>query len=241
MVAAAQSQPKLVAQVVPSPFGLVSGKSIKSLLDDHFIGDLREIIVIGADSVFWDYTKPLHWRQDAELSGKNILTLGIMHETLMRWAPPPVQVFAQAETFEPTRPVPSENRYADVTVPDSVQILTEHKGGARGIYHFSGVILHGPGLQIHLYGSRGTMKVQFDKGQERLFVGRANDKELFEATIPPEEQGKWQVEADFIASIREGKPVTLTDFKTGLGYMEFIEAVSRSVESNAPITLPLDE
>lgn len=241
MVAAAQAQPKLVAQIVPSPFGLACGKSLKGLIDDHFIGDLREIVVIGADSTFWDYTKPLHWRQDAELSGNNILTLGILHETLMRWAPPAVQVFAQTDIFEPTRPVPAQGKYSEVTVPDSVQIVTEHKGGARGLYHFSGVILHGPGLQIHLYGSRGTIKVHFDKGQERVFVGRANDKELIEIQIPPEQQGKWQVEADFIASIREGQPVTLTDFKTGLSYMEFIEAVSRSAESNAPVMLPLEE
>lgn len=237
MVEAAKARSDLIAQIVPSPFGLVCGPVISHLLQEHFLGDLREIVVLGADSTFWDYSKPLHWRQDAELSGKNVLTLGILHETLLRWAPPPVQVYAQSELFEPNRPVPTENRFADVTVPDSLQIVTQHQGGARGMYHLSGVILFGPGQQIHLYGSRGTIKVIFDKGEERVYVGRANDKALYEMTIPEEDRGKWQVEEDFIASIREGKPVTLTDFKTGLKYMEFVEAVSRSAEHHAPVAV----
>ena len=51
----------------------------------------------------------------------------------------------------------------------------------------------------------------------------------------------WTVEADFVASIREGKPVRLTDFTTGVAYMEFTEAVARSAETGEAIELPLRE
>ena len=40
---------------------------------------------------FADPAAPLSWRQDAALSGYNMLALGIVHETLLRWVPPPVR------------------------------------------------------------------------------------------------------------------------------------------------------
>lgn len=240
MLAVSREHPELVAQVVPSPFGLTCGPAIHHLLQNHFLGDLREVAVLGATNQFWDYSKPLHWRQDAEISGNNVLSLGILQETLLRWAPQAVQVFAMTELFEPTRPLPEESRFASATVPDSVQILAELQGGARAIYHFSGVILFGPGTQIHLYGSRGTIKVHFVNGEEQVFIGRAEDAALSRLEIPSEELGRWQVEEDFIAAIRKERKVGLNDFATALRYMEFTEAVTRSAAENAPVELPLE-
>ncbi|WP_437185589.1 Gfo/Idh/MocA family protein [Planctomicrobium sp. SH668] len=241
MLATSRKFPKQVAQIVPSPYGLVCGPAVDHLLKNHYLGDLREVVVTGATDQFWDYSKPLHWRQCAKVSGNNILSLGILHETLLRWAPQAVQVFAMTELFEPTRPLPNENRFAEVTVPDSVQILAELQGGARAIYHISGVTLLGPGTSIHLYGSRGTIKVQFVDGQEVMYIGRSEDKELSKLDIPEEEKGKWQVEEDFIAAIRGEKKVTLNDFATGVRYMEFLEAVAISANENAPVALPLED
>jgi predicted dehydrogenase len=240
MQSAAREHPHLVAQIVPSPYGLICGPAVRTMVKNHYLGDLREVVVLGATNQFWDYSQPLHWRQDAEISGKNVLALGILHETLLRWTPPPVQVFAQTEIFEPTRPVPDESRFSEASVPDSVQIVTELKGGARGLYHISGVILFGPGMQIHLYGSRGTIKVEFHNGRERVLTGRAGDADLAELEIPEEERGAWEVEADFIAAIRGERKVELTDFATGVKYTEFLEAVARSGEANKPVSLPLE-
>ena len=44
----------------------------------------------------------------------------------------------------------------------------------------------------------------------------------------PGTAGAWNVEADFVASIREGAPVELTSFEDGLRYMQFTDAVWRS-------------
>lgn len=238
MLAASKEYESLVAQVVPSPFGLKCGPMMNGLIKDHFLGDLREIVVLGASDMFWDYSKPIHWRQDSELSGKHILSLGILYETLIRWAPEATRVFAQTELFEPNRPDPENSSFQDVSVPDSVQIVTEHKGGARGMFHISGVILFGPGLQIHLYGSRGTIKIEFNGDEERVLAGRAEDIELKEVNIPDDELGGWAVEADFIAAIRGEKKVELNDFATAMKYMEFIEAVDSSASQNAPVDVP---
>lgn len=236
--AAAAAHPRQVAMLVPSPFGLTVDAEVQELLKYRFIGDLREVVVLGADDQFHDYTKLLHWRQDADISGYNVLTLGIMHETALRWISQPNRVFAQTQIFEQTRPNNQGVGNRPVTVPDSVQILTQLPNGARGVYQFSGIDLHGPGKQIHLYGSVGTIKVSFG-AQEKLLIGRVGDSALREVTVPPERIGHWRVEAEFIGAIRGEEPVKRTTFVSGLQYMEFTEAVARSAASGLPVDLPL--
>lgn len=238
MLAASLAHPELVAQIVPSPFGLEQNAFVQKLLVEGYLGDLREVVVIGADDTFWDYSQLLHWRQDAELSGLNALALGILHETVSRWTPATTRVFAQSKLFEGKRPSPATQGLVEVTVPDSVQVLTQFEGGARGIYHLSGVTLFGPGKQIHLYGSRGTLKYLISP-QEQLLCGRAGEKALRELEIPPEKRGGWRVEAEFVGAIRGEEKVRLTDFAGGVRYMEFTEAVARSAALNLPVDLPL--
>jgi predicted dehydrogenase len=238
MHAASLAHPGVVAQIVPSPFGLVQHRFVKRLLDMLFIGQLRELVVLGADATFWDYTQPLHWRQDARISGLNVLALGILHETASRWIPPTTRVFAQTTCFERQRPLAGVQGLVDVTVPDSVQIVTLIEGGARGIYHISGINMFGPDKQIHLYGSRGTIKYVIAP-EEKLYCGRAGDSELKLIDIPAAERGGWRVEAEFIAAVRGQEKVQHTDFAAGVRYMEFTEAVARSAALNLPVDLPL--
>jgi predicted dehydrogenase len=239
MLKAAREHPELVKQIVPSPFGLMCGPFVQALIRDRFLGELREMVVLGADDLFWDYSTPLHWRQDRDISGVNILGLGILHETALRWAPPPVRVFAQSTIFEPQRPNLMTSNYSDVTVPDSVQIVTQLDGGGRGLYHISGITLFGPGKQIHLYGSRGTIRVEFGP-VERVLVGHYGDAALRPVDIPEGQRGRWRVEEEFVGAIRGEEEVTLTDFVTGETYMQFVEAVSRSSASGTAVELPIN-
>ena len=156
----------------------------------------------------------------------------------LRYAPPPTRVFAQTTIFEPMRPSADGGESVDVTVPDSVQIVTQLEGGARGLYHLSGIDLFGPGSQLHLYGSQGTIKLLLAP-EEKLLVGRAGDSQSQEVEIPPEKRGGWRVEAEFIGAIRGEETVAFTNFETGVKYMEFTEAVARSAQTNQPVDLPL--
>ncbi|HUQ72482.1 MAG TPA: Gfo/Idh/MocA family oxidoreductase, partial [Planctomycetaceae bacterium] len=122
MLASAQAHPDRVAMLVPSPFGLAVGPRVERLIQDGFLGELREVVVIGVDDQFYDYSRPLHWRQDAEVSGVNVLSLGILHETVSRWIPQPTRAFAQVQTFESSRPHPQQAGQLPVTVPDSVHV-----------------------------------------------------------------------------------------------------------------------
>jgi predicted dehydrogenase len=239
MVLASRKAPQLVSMVVPSPCGLVVGPRMLTLLRDGFLGDLREVVVIGSNSQFHDYSLPLHWRQDAEISGVNVLTLGILHETLTRWVPAPDWVFAQSALFEPTRHNPDGPGELPVTVPDSLQALARWPSGARGVYHFSGIALHGPGLQIHLYGSGGTLKVTFGPNdQETVWGGRCGQDHLVQLEIPADQLGRWRVEEEFIAAIEGRGQVELNTFEKGLADLAFTQAVMDSARSNEPRTVP---
>lgn len=234
MFAASQERPELVTQIVPSPFGLRVHQVVKELLAGGYLGQLREVVVLGINNAVANPSVPLHWRQSAEFSGVNMLALGILHETLVRWVSHPTRVLAQTQTFTSTRLDPATGHEQRVGTPDSVQILTEIPGGGRGIYHLSGAVHHGPGMQIHLYGSEATLKYSFD-GEDHVSISRRDERSLHELEIPPEKAGGWRVEAEFINAIRGLEPVQFTDFATGVRYMEFTEAVAKSAASGCAV------
>jgi len=103
MFEASRQNCKLVTQIVPSPLGLRIHQTMKELLDDGYVGELREVVVLGCNAGCADPSAPLHWRQSAEFSGLNMLMLGILHETLIRWVPDPVRVLAETQIFTPQR------------------------------------------------------------------------------------------------------------------------------------------
>ncbi len=121
MLKAARQYAPLIAQVVPSPFGLKGHDVMKALLGAGYLGELREVHVCNFNAALADAEAPLSWRQDAALSGYNMLTLGIIHETLLRWVPPPILVEAQVHAHLATRIDPQSGVRRTVGTPDSVQ------------------------------------------------------------------------------------------------------------------------
>jgi predicted dehydrogenase len=246
MLEAAQRHPHLVAQVVPSPYGLKGHDIMKTLLDDGFIGTLREVQVYARTTSLADPAAPLSWRQDVALSGYNMLTLGIVHETLLRWVPPPIRVLAQVHAFIPSRIDPESGVRRPVGTPDHVHVLAVLENGARAVYQFSGVTPFGQGMGIWLYGTDGVLF--YDLANDRIRgTGRHSgvvsikEDELEEIPIPPDRARDWRVEAEFVEAIRMGTPIRFTDFATGVRYMEFTEAVARSAQLGAAVDLPLED
>jgi predicted dehydrogenase len=243
MLAAARRYPKLVTQIVPSPYGLKGDAVMKELIQSGFLGELREVRVYSLSDALADTAAPLSWRQDAALSGYNMLSLGILHETLLRWVPPPLQVIAQVHAFIPRRIDPESGVYRTVGTPDSVQVLTVLENGARAMYQVSGVMPFNQGMGIELYGTEGML--HYDLEADRIFGARRpqgiEKRGTEEIPIPAEKARTWRVEADFVDAIRTGSPVELTDFATGVSYMEFTEAVARSAQAGVAVELPLEE
>src|SRR5207253_11422208 len=230
MLEVARQHPKLTAQIVPRPFGLKGHEPIRALIADGFLGELREVHVFSLNAALADAATPLSWRQDVNLSGFNMLTLGIVQEVLLRWVAAPVRVQAQVHAHIPSRIDPQSGVRRPVGTTDSVQALAMLADGARATYHFSGATPFGQAMGIHLYGTEGALLYDLINDRIQGAGKRLGIKgsELEEIPIPPEQARSWRVEADFVDSIRLGKAVTLTDFATGVAYMEFTEAVARS-------------
>jgi predicted dehydrogenase len=246
MLQASQKRPELVTQVVPSPFGLKGHDVMVSLIQDGFLGELREVEVRIFNAALADPAAPLSWRQDAGLSGYNMLALGIVHETLLRWVPPPACVAAQVHAFIASRIDPSSGVRRAVGTPDSVQVLAVLENGARAGYHCSAVTPFGQQSSIALYGSDGVLVYDLNADRihglnRRAGVTTATFAGLPEIEIPPERARTWQVEADFVQAIRSGTAIRFTDFTTGVAYMEFTEAVARSAREGVVVELPLDD
>jgi predicted dehydrogenase len=239
MLAASKQHRNLTCQIVPSPFGFRAHRVVLDLLRSGFIGELREVAVFATSDQLADAETPIGWRQVRELSGLNMLTLGIVHETVMRWVPQPVRVLAQVRAFVSERLDPATGLWRRVGTPDSVQVLATLHGGAHAIYNVSGVARFGMGTQVHLYGSEGALRYELSP-EDRLLGARRGDSALHEIEVPPEKSMGWDVEAEFIGAIRRERTVEFSDFATGVQYMEFTEAVARSGASGAGVKLPLE-
>lgn len=230
MVAAAQANPGLITQVVPAPFTLGVDRTVQRLIREGFLGRLLTIEVRVADGKFMDATAPLNWRQDADLSGLNIMSLGIWYESVMRWVGEASSVMARGRTFVPQR-VDGEGRVRGVRVPDHVVVLADMACGAQASFTVSAVTGLIKTSEIVLCGSEGTLR--FADGV--LYGARRGDAALQPIPIPAEEAGGWRVEEEFINAIRGLEPVTHTCFADGLKYMLFTEAVAHSMAEGRSI------
>lgn len=236
MLAAARRKPHLVTQIVPSPLTLKVDRTVRELLADGYLGDILSVEMRSTTDTFADKSSPLHWRHDRDLSGYNILNMGIWYEALMRWLGPATKVMAMTKV--------SVNRRFDdggapraVTVPDHVDILCDMACGAQAHLAFSVVTGLVPSADVCLFGTEGTLR--YEHSTQTLSGGRRGEKALQPMSIPSDKQGKWRVEEEFINAIRGKEKITHTSFDDGVKYMEFTEAVTRSAQTGQAVSLPL--
>jgi len=225
MLDASLAKPGLVAQVVPSPITLFADATIRRLIAEGFLGQLLAVESrIRGD--FLDSESPMHWRQNAELSGNNIMAMGIYYEAIVRWVGRATNVMARAKTFTAQR-LNESGEPQPVGVPEHLDVVADLKCGAQLHMQQSAITALLQDDAIYLFGSEGTLRLTSD----RLFGGRKGDEQLTEIPITAEERGEWQVEEDFVAAIRGERSVTHTTFADGVHYMEFTDAVARSIRS----------
>ena len=230
----ASRQSDKVAMVVPAPFYLREERRLLEMIDADEFGDLLEIQVAALGGG-WDPETPIHWRQQREFSGNNIMTMGIFNETLRRYAGHEKSVMAFGKTFIGERTDPQTGSSCAADVPDSLGIVAEHESGAVAVYHFSSVARLGRNATFEFHGTKGSFKLEAGKG----WIALGEDKSFRELEVAPEMQGGWRVEDEFVEAVRDGKPVTHTNFEDGVKYTEFTEAVQQSISEGRRIDLPL--
>jgi predicted dehydrogenase len=232
MLDASQRAPHLVAQLVPAPHTLEIDATLQALLADGYVGDVLAVELGAAQGRFVEPEDPLHWRQDAALSGLNVLNMGIWYEAMMRWVGPARRVMAMTKVVVPRRR-DAGGAWHEVRVPDHVDILATLAGGAVAHLRFSSVTALAPPSEAWIFGSEGTLRLEADA--RRLWGGRRGDGELNEIAIPPERRVGWRVEEEFVNAIRGREKVSRTTFEDGVRYMEFTEAVARSATAGQAV------
>jgi len=241
MLAASRRRPSLVAQIVPAPHTLAFDRTIVETIAAGTIGEVIALdarVTVGSD--FPDGTAPLHWRQDRDLSGNNVMAMGIWYEAMMRWVGPAASVFAVGQTVVRHR-LDEQGRRMPISIPDHLDIIGRLESGGQMRFAISTVVGHAPlGAEIFIFGTEGTLRLSVDKaGKMMLEAGRRGENGLSEVTVDPAKRGGWRVEEEFINAIRGREPVTHTDFVTGVKYMEWTDAVAQSLRHGVAVKLPL--
>ncbi len=245
MLDASRQFPHLVTQIVPAPQTLQVDRTVQDLIADGYLGQPLALRLRVSDGhgradradTFMNTEGPLHWRQDRQLSGYNIMGMGIWYESLMRYVGPATKVMAMTRVFTHQRK-DEDGVMRGITVPDHVNVICEFASGVQADLSWSTVTGLQTGAEMWLSGSDGTIMLE-GPPIDKVMVGKNGDKDLSEFPIPDEKRGKWRVEEEFIEAIRGNAPVTLTPFDIGVQYMEFTEAVTRSAQSGQAVYLPL--
>src|SRR2546423_913740 len=170
MLATSKRYPELVTMICPPPFGLRGDLLMKKLLADNFIGRPHHVRLQSFHSNFLNPDAPAHWRQKIEISGLNVLTLGIYVEVIQRWLGSITGVFARGKVLQPLR------QGYEVIIPDLLNVLCQFENGAEGVLEFSGVNAHAPGDRLEIYGDQGT--VTYDLTQDMVQAAKTGEKKL---------------------------------------------------------------
>src|SRR5213596_1691044 len=145
MLAASKRYPELVTMLCPPPMGMRADLLVKKLLAENYIGHLHHVRLQSFTSSYSNADAPAHWRQRIEISGLNVLTLGIYVEVLQRWFGNIIGVYARGKILNPTR------QGYDVIIPDLLTLLCAFENGAEGVLEFSAVnaLAHGDRLEVY--------------------------------------------------------------------------------------------
>ena len=230
MLDASLEHPDLATMVVPAPNGW-GDRTIMRLLAEGAIGELRTVRLAWGGSVSGGHPDP--WRRQRRYSGYNIMAVGILYEGIARWLGHATAVQARTELY-----VDAERATIGTTlydVPDYVAIQAEFPNRVHASIEISAHASFAGANGAHLFGTEGTLFVDFDAHALRLSTAQAPEGRP--VRIPKNELADWRVEAEFIGAIRGEEEVRLTDFATGVRYMAFTDAVNESAKNGVRVAL----
>jgi len=124
MLSASREHPALVAQVVPSPFGLKGNAVMRELIADGYLGELREVHVVGLNAALADPAAMryglslLDWLLDVETGDTGHLSVTAVGgwgpgEQRARFDQQPIEVAALADACARAWALTGEQRWSD--------------------------------------------------------------------------------------------------------------------------------
>ncbi|MEX0887738.1 MAG: Gfo/Idh/MocA family oxidoreductase [Phycisphaeraceae bacterium] len=233
MADAAGRHRDLVAMTCPPPHRMPWEPWIRRQLEAGILGELRNVQL---QSISGANLGPITFRERVELSGKQILQVGIWAETLIAW-------LGEYETLAAVTATPIRTKRDDagqpytIAIPQIVHVHGRLANGAAITELHTGVSLHGHTNHVLLEGSEATLRVD---AMQRVLLGKPGE-ELAEVDVPTELQRDWQVEQDFIDAVRAARRGASwqvdPDFHEALRYMRKVEAIHRSDETGQRVRL----
>jgi predicted dehydrogenase len=225
MLATSKRYPELVTMLCPPPYGMRGDLLVKKLLAESSIGAPHDVRLHSFMGNYLNPEAPAHWRQKIEISGLNVLTLGIYVEVLQRWLGDIAGVFARGKILH------GERRGYKVIVPDLLNVLCVFENGAEGVLEFSGINACAPKDSVEIYGAHGTLN--YDFSNDAIRTGKHGEQDLHDVEIPPELVTEWRVEDDFLAAVKsKGRIRPRPSFEEGVRYMRVVQAVADSRAGN---------
>ncbi len=225
MLATSKRYPELVTMLCPPPFGMKGDLMMKKLLADGAIGNVHDVRLQSFTPTYINPESPAHWRQKIEISGLNVLTLGIYVEVLHRWLGDITGVFARGKILR------NDRRGYEVIVPDLLNVLCQFENGAEGVLEFAGVNVTDETDRVEIYGDKGTLV--YDFGTDDIRLAKYGTKEFNNVELPADLVREWRVEEDFISAVKsKGRIRPHPDFEDGLRYMRVVQAAADSRARN---------
>ena len=238
MLDAARRRPELVSMVCPAPCRLLYEPWFADLVSNERLGPIRLIELVSRSGANLDSHR-VTWRERVELSGSNVLMLGIYAETLNAWFGPYRNLIARAAT--PLR-VKRDDSGAEVEIgiPQVVVVSGELERGTQVVEYHTGLVADAASRQesLAVWGARGTVRHIL---WSDVLEAAEPEGDFRPVAVPDALRKSWTVERDFIDAVRAaraGRPWTVTpDFAEGVAYMRKIEAVHASASRGRVVRL----
>ena len=199
MVRAAGTHPKQVTMVCPSPFRVRWERTIRELLASERFGRLLSVTVTSMNSANCD-PHQISWRERRELSGLNILQVGIYAETLNAWCGDYVSL--TATTASTVQKFDGDGQPVRIQIPQTVAITGTLGGGVLCTEFHTGLAAGYERAEIVLCGSAATCRVDLLAQRIELFPTASTSKagEVIDSI-----GDEWYVEAEFLDAVRSAR------------------------------------
>jgi predicted dehydrogenase len=235
MHAVSQAHPDLVNMISPCPWP--REHYLRHMVASGSLGTITSVELVSVNGANLD-RNTVSWRERIEYSGRQVMLMGILAETLNAMVGPYEQLAAQKATPIDTKTVDAKT--VDIGIPQVVTIAGKLESGALATEHHSGMAADqsSPALCLTLRGLEGSVWYDFD--QTLKFAPRGAAWQDVE--VPQDERTGWTVEQDFIGAVRAARAgkapevrMVRPDFTEGLLYMRKVEAVHLSAESGRAV------
>jgi predicted dehydrogenase len=236
MVAAAASHPRLVNMVCPPPHRVRWERPVKQLLSRRVLGELHSVVALSTCAANCDANSAT-WRERIELSGLNILQVGIFAETMNSWCGEYESLAATNRILIPEKRDTQGNR-VEIQIPQIVSIVGCLENGTHAAEYHSGLAVGYERSQVVLFGSNSTCTVDLLAQQMWLHKDLAKPDQ---GELIKDAGDEWRVERQFVDAVlaaRRGESWHVSpDFVEASHYMRKLQAIHDSAAQSRTVQL----